>query len=199
MVEGREPPIILQETKNSVSWPFPLEAKVQRPSLSKMSTWHYFLTEAMNSRGKFGSDRNGNPNYGREVVNFVHKKKKPYKILAVRWGVFWARNKMGCSFYFRFGLGLWRLHIVIGRRLKFQYLIGYFQPISLDSQQSLTIQSHSLSTWTLSLKLGSKNTAFTPSTLASAEPSWQMTWHGWKVEVLSLKHRPSHRYLDMRQ
>jgi hypothetical protein len=41
--------------------------------------------------------------------------------------------------------------------------------------------------------------AFPPSTLSSAEPSWQMTWHGLIVEVLSLKHRPSHRYLDMRQ
>ena len=26
-----------------------------------------------------------------------------------------------------------------------------------------------------------------------------MMWHGLKVEVLSLKHRPSHQYLDMRQ
>ena len=26
-----------------------------------------------------------------------------------------------------------------------------------------------------------------------------MMWHGLKVEVLSLKHRPSHRYLGMRQ
>ena len=41
--------------------------------------------------------------------------------------------------------------------------------------------------------------AFTPSTLSSAEPSWQLMWHGLKVEALSLKHRPSHRYLDMRQ
>ena len=24
-------------------------------------------------------------------------------------------------------------------------------------------------------------------------------WHGLKVEVLSLKYRPSHRYLDMKQ
>ena len=45
----------------------------------------------------------------------------------------------------------------------------------------------------------SKNTAFTPSVLSSAEPSWQMMWPGLKVEVLSLKHRPSHQYLDMRQ
>ena len=40
---------------------------------------------------------------------------------------------------------------------------------------------------------------FTPSTLSSPEPSWQMMWHGLKVKVLSLKHRPSHWYLDMRQ
>ena len=41
---------------------------------------------------------------------------------------------------------------------------------------------------------------FTPSILSSAEPSWQMMWHGLGVEVLSLKHRPSHRlHLDMRQ
>ena len=26
-----------------------------------------------------------------------------------------------------------------------------------------------------------------------------MMWHGLKVEVLSLKHRPSHRYLAIRQ
>ena len=31
-------------------------------------------------------------------------------------------------------------------------------------------------------------------------PSWQMMWHGLKVEVLKVsKHQPSHRYLDMRQ
>ena len=42
--------------------------------------------------------------------------------------------------------------------------------------------------------------AFTPSTPSRPEPtSWQMMWHGLKVEVLSLKHRPSRRYLDMRQ
>jgi hypothetical protein len=35
--------------------------------------------------------------------------------------------------------------------------------------------------------------------MSSLEPSWQMTWHGFKVEVLRLKHRPSHQYPDMRQ
>ena len=51
----------------------------------------------------------------------------------------------------------------------------------------------------LRLKVGSNNPAFTPLTLSSSEPSWQMMRHGLKVEVLSLKHRPSHRYLNMRQ
>jgi hypothetical protein len=47
-----------------------------------------------------------------------------------------------------FGLGLWRLHIMPSRRLQLVYFIGYFQLISLDSQQSLATQSHGLSTWT---------------------------------------------------
>jgi uncharacterized protein YoaH (UPF0181 family) len=47
-----------------------------------------------------------------------------------------------------FGLDLWRLHTMPGRRLQLLYFIGYFQPISLDSQQSLATQSHSLSTST---------------------------------------------------
>jgi len=32
-------------------------------------------------------------------------------------------------------------------------------------------------------KIGSKIKAFTPSALSSAEPSWQMMWHGLKVGV----------------
>ena len=50
-----------------------------------------------------------------------------------------------------------------------------------------------------SLKVGFKNMAFTPSTLSSVKPSWQMMCHGLKVKVFILKHRPSRRYLDMRQ
>ena len=48
-------------------------------------------------------------------------------------------------------------------------------------------------------KVGLKNKAFTPLTLPSPEPSWQMMWHGLNVEVSSFKHRPSHPYLDMRE
>ena len=39
----------LQETENSASGPFTLEAKVRRPSLSEMPTWHSFLTKATDS------------------------------------------------------------------------------------------------------------------------------------------------------
>jgi hypothetical protein len=35
--------------------------------------------------------------------------------------------------------------------------------------------------------------------MCGAEPSWQVMWHGSIVEILSLKHRPSHWFLDMRQ
>jgi hypothetical protein len=74
-----------------------------------------------------------------------------------------------------FELGLWRLHTVAiqierpqkfhgqifglwvwpfedshyaSQRLLFLNFIGYFQHVSLDSQQSLAIQSHDLPTWT---------------------------------------------------
>jgi hypothetical protein len=43
-----------------------------------------------------------------------------------------------------FGLDLWRLHTMPGRRTYLLYIIGYFQLISLDSQQSLAIQLHGL-------------------------------------------------------
>ena len=53
---------------------------------------------------KFGSDGNGNPNYGQEVDGFFFIKKSIFdEILVIRLeGLFWARNKVGCSF--RFGL-----------------------------------------------------------------------------------------------
>ena len=41
--------------------------------------------------------------------------------------------------------------------------------------------------------------AFTPLTLLSPKPSWQMMWYGLKVEVWSFKHQPSHLYLDTKQ
>ena len=35
--------------------------------------------------------------------------------------------------------------------------------------------------------------------LSSLKPSWQRMWHGLQAEVLSLKHRASHRNMEMRQ
>jgi hypothetical protein len=66
-----------------------------------MPTWQYFLTKVTDSRRKFGSYKNGSPNYGREVVDFFLIKKSNFdKILAVRLeGLFWAMNKVGCSFF----------------------------------------------------------------------------------------------------
>jgi hypothetical protein len=81
--------------------------------------------------------------------------KKPYtnKILGVRLeGLFWAGIKWDVADkwygFGLWGLGLWMLHTMPARRLQFLYIFGYFQPIYLDSQQSLAIQSHVFSTWT---------------------------------------------------
>ena len=74
----------------------------------------------------------------------------PLKLLGVRLeGLFEQRIKWDVPLGLDFGLGLWRLHTMLSRRLHSLYFIGYFQPISLDSQQqSFATQSHGLSTWT---------------------------------------------------
>jgi hypothetical protein len=91
---GQQSPVRLQETKNPASQLFTLEAIVHMLSLSKMPTWQYFLTKATGSWRKFGSDKNGNPNYGWEVVDFFSWK---YKKLTRSWPLDWR----GC-----FGQGL---------------------------------------------------------------------------------------------
>ena len=40
---------------------------------------------------------------------------------------------------------------------------------------------------------------FTSLTLSRPKPSWQMMWQNSNIEVLILKHQPSHWYLDMTQ
>jgi hypothetical protein len=71
------------------------------------------------------------------------------KILAIGLeGLFWAGNKVGCSIF------LWTLSLAFGGFTPcptegfISYILLDVQPISLDSQQSLAIQSHNLSTWT---------------------------------------------------
>jgi hypothetical protein len=49
--------------------------------------------------------------WSRGLQSFFIKKSIIGKILAVRLqGTLWARNRVGCSFEFGVGLGLWRLH-----------------------------------------------------------------------------------------
>jgi hypothetical protein len=69
------------------------------------------VTKATNSRRKFGSDRHGNPNYGREAVDsFPLKTKKTNKILTVTLeGLFWIGNEVGCSSFF-----LWTWDLAFG-------------------------------------------------------------------------------------
>jgi len=65
-------------------------------------------------------------------------------IMAVQVQRLWGFMAKGVDF----GLGLGKLYAMLGRRLQFLYFICYFQPISLDSQQSLATQSYGLLTLT---------------------------------------------------
>jgi hypothetical protein len=168
-------PHILQETKSLASWPFTLRPKSKG---CRNLEWLLF-EEGDDSRRRFGPDKNGNPYYGREAIGFfIIKKAIINKILTVRLeGLFLARNIVGCSFGFglwawpleasHYGrpsweavgvhdqrFGLWRLHTMPGRMLQLLYFSGYFQPISLDSQQSLATQSHGLLTSTSIVRSG---------------------------------------------
>jgi hypothetical protein len=76
--------------------------KVQRLSQFKMIT---FWRRRQTLEGSLGRTGMKNPNYGREAVGFFSLKKSiTDKIFAIRLEeLFWARNKVGCSF----GFGLW--------------------------------------------------------------------------------------------
>jgi hypothetical protein len=67
------------------------------------------LTKATDSWRKFGSDRNGIPNYNWKAVKFFSYLKKKSDILVDRLeGLFWAKNKAGYSFF------LWTLGLAFG-------------------------------------------------------------------------------------
>jgi hypothetical protein len=77
--------------------------------------------------------------YDREAVNFFSLK---IQSLTRSWlldwrGYFEQGIKWDTPLCLDFGLSLWRLHTMPGRWLHLLYFIGYFQLISLDSQQSL--------------------------------------------------------------
>ena len=97
----RFPPIKLLETKSSASGPF-----TSWPNSKGCCDLNDLcLKKAMDSRRKFGSDGNGETQTmvkGRRFL--IIKKSIIDKILAIGLeGLFWARNKVGCSF----GFGLW--------------------------------------------------------------------------------------------
>ena len=71
-----------------------------------------FLTKSIDSRRKFGSDGNGNPNCGGEAVGFFPLKNQS---LARSWplnwrGCFGQGIKWDAPLGLDFGLDLWRLH-----------------------------------------------------------------------------------------
>jgi hypothetical protein len=149
--------------------------KVQRPSQFKMITFWRRRRTLEGRLGRTGMETQ--TMLGGRPIFFI-KTSITDKILAVRLeGLFWARSvwdvPLGLAFGlglcklhtmavqverpwefmakgldFGLGLGLWRLHTMPGWRIPLLYLIGYFQLIYLDSQQSLATQSHGLSTWT---------------------------------------------------
>jgi hypothetical protein len=174
-------------------------AKVQRPLQFKMITFGRRRRTLKGSLGRTGMETQ--TMVKRPSVFFI-KKSITDKIFAVRLeGLFWARNKVGCPFGFglwawpleasnygcpsreavgvhgqRFGLWAWPLEAshYAGRRLQLLYFIGYYQPISLDSQQSLATQSHSLSTstaivWSSLKKIG---TSHSPDSDHLERDSW---------------------------
>ena len=62
MAEGRED-IDFHQSNHEFGL-LTLHTRGQRPLLSKMPTWQYFLTKVTDSQRKFGSYMNGDPNYG---------------------------------------------------------------------------------------------------------------------------------------
>ena len=90
----RFPPIGLQETKSSASRPFTLEAKVQRPSPSKMPTWQHFLTKATASRKEVWVGREWKPKLWSRGRRFLFIKNENYILLPIFSRFLWTLNKV---------------------------------------------------------------------------------------------------------
>ena len=99
MAEGQEAVDFDQSyCKKSRVRPLDPSHRGQSPKAVAMQNAHFFK-KAKDSRRQYGSDRKGNPNYGREAVVFLYffifpiKKSIIDKILVVRLeGLFWTRN-----------------------------------------------------------------------------------------------------------
>ena len=104
----RFPPIKLQETKSSVSRPFTLWPKFKDCCNLK---WLLF-EEGDGLSEEVWSDKNGNPTYCWEVVDFLPLKNHSltrYWLLDWR-GYFEQQLKWDAPLGLNFGLSLWRLH-----------------------------------------------------------------------------------------
>jgi hypothetical protein len=133
-----------------------ISPRVQRPSQLKMIT---FWRRRRTLEGSLGRTGMGTQTMVERPLVFFIKESIIDKIFAIRLeGLFWARNKVGCSF--KFELWAWPLeasHYTPVKGSTYYTLLAIFQPIYLDSQQSLATQSHGRSTWTAIVWSGPKS------------------------------------------
>ena len=96
------PPIMLQETKNSASWPFTLEAKFQRPLRFQMV---FFFVQNNKLSKEVWIKRQWKPKVrsrGRPCFYFIRKSIINIILVVGLEGLFWTRNKVGFLFGFEF-------------------------------------------------------------------------------------------------
>jgi hypothetical protein len=142
MAEGRETIDFHQSYCKKKSQEFNLstlhtKAKVQRPLQFKMITFWRRRRTLKESLGRTGMETQ--TMVKSPLVFFIKKS----KTLTISWPLDWRGCfGQGVKWEAPLSFGLWRLHTIPGWRLQILYYINYFQPISLDSQQSLTTQSH---------------------------------------------------------
>jgi hypothetical protein len=96
------------------------QSKCKKPRVRPLDSSHYnqspyFLKKATDSRRKFGSDGNGNPNYGREAIGFfLLKNQSLARFWPLDWRSFFEQGiKCQAPLSLDFGLGLWRLHTMV--------------------------------------------------------------------------------------
>jgi hypothetical protein len=127
--------------KKPIIWfldPFTLEAKVQRPTLIKMSTWKYLLYEGDGLSKEVWVGQDWKPKLwlrGYRIC-FLQKLKKFDKILVVRLeGRFWVGNQVGCSSF------VWTLSLA-------------FRGFTLwpPSREAMRVHGHKFGLWAWQLK-----------------------------------------------
>jgi hypothetical protein len=141
---GRQsPPIKLQESKSSASWPFTLWPKSKGHRNFKCS----LVKKATDSQRKFGLDGNGNPNYGWEAVGFISLENQS---LTRSWPLDWRGYfEQGIKWDAPLGLAFGGFTLCPAEGCTYYILLAIiFSPFLWTLNKSLATQSHSLSTWT---------------------------------------------------